>query len=110
MPLTPLLSSVITFNNQTGLAYTIVPTDAGNAVTMNNAAANTVTVPPASQAPIPLGEPIIIQQLGAGQITVTPGAGVTINSASTTKTRAQYSIVTIVQESLNVWSLTGDFA
>jgi hypothetical protein len=110
MPLTSTASGNLTFNNQTVAAYTLQTTDAGNAVTMNNAAANTLTVPPASQAAIAIGAPIVIQQLGAGQTSIAAGAGVTIRTASTLNARAQYSVLTLVQESINNWTLTGDFA
>lgn len=62
------------------------------------------------------GECIHVKQDGAGQITFTAGAGVTIDVASTVKkTRAQNSVVTLMKEddsrqANQVWLLFGDFA
>lgn len=67
-------------NTQTGTSYTFVAADAANIVTLNNAAAITVTVPPNSSVAFPIGTQIDVVQLGAGKVTLAQGAGVTINS------------------------------
>jgi len=67
------------FNAQTGTTYTLVLTDASRTVTMNNAAANTMTIPPNSSVAFPTGTRILITQIGAGSTTIAEGAGVTIN-------------------------------
>ncbi len=73
-------TDVFTINEQTGTAYTLVGGDTGKLVKMTNAAANTVTVPPSSSVNFDIGTTINVVQYGAGQTTLTPGAGVTIYS------------------------------
>lgn len=66
-------------NTQTGTSYTLVKEDAGKVVRMNNAAANTVTVPPNSSVGFPLGTRIPVRQVGAGTTSLVAGSGVTLN-------------------------------
>ena len=47
---------------------------------MDNAAANTLTVPPNSSVAFPVGTSIPIRQAGAGQTTIVAGSGVAITS------------------------------
>lgn len=109
-------SSPPAVNAQTGTTYTLALTDAPSSsanqgvVTMSNASANTLTVPPNSSVAFPVGTVIQVIQLGAAQTTVAAGSGVTINTASTLKTRAQYSCLVLTQVAANVWVLGGDFA
>ena len=65
-------------NPQTGTTYTLTSADNGIVVTLSNASAITVTVPSG------LGENFTctLWQIGAGQVSVTPGSGVTLNSYS----------------------------
>ena len=62
----------------------------------------------------PVGAQLNFVQLGAGQVTFTQGAGVTIVStgatASAPVTRAQYSSATAIQVSTNTWLVAGDIA
>jgi len=67
-------------NEQTGTTYTLALTDDGKLVEMNNASANTLTVPPNSSVAFPVGSQILVLQTGAGQTTLVAGAGVTVNS------------------------------
>lgn len=95
-------------NAQTGTTYTLVLTDGGEVVECANAAAITVTVPPNSSVAFPIGTIIEIDQTGAGQVTISPGAGVTINNSSSNTTRVQWSAVRLRKRATNSWSLTGD--
>lgn len=100
----------VTINTQTA-SYTAVLTDDAKVVEMNVATANTFTVPPNSSVAFPNGTQIDVVQYGAGQVTVTPGAGVTIRSAGAlTKTRVQYSGVTLYKRGTDEWVLNGDIA
>lgn len=100
-----------TFNNQTGTSYTLALTDNGKIVGLNNAAAITLTVPPDSTTDFPIGAEITIVQDGAGQVTVAPGSGVTINSAGGLLSLAsQHSAATLIKRSANTWLLIGDLA
>jgi len=98
-------------NAQTGTTYTLVLTDVAKIVTLSNAAAITLTVPPESSVAWPTGTTIVLAQLGAGTVTVAAGAGVTINSAgSALDIGEQYGIVTLVKTGTNTWLLFGNLA
>jgi len=104
--------STLAFNAQTGTTYTLVAADSANKwVTCSNAAAITVTVPPSV---FTTGNTINVQQIGAGQVTFSQGAGVTITSTGATSTapklRAQYSACTIVCTASNTFTIVGDLA
>ncbi len=105
---------VLPVDVQTGTAYTLALTDAPAAngyqgiVTMNNAAANTVTVPPNSSVAFPVGTQVQVVQLGAGQTAVAAGAGVTVSNPSSLTARAQYSTLVLTQVAANLWVLGGD--
>lgn len=88
--------------------YTLVATDNGTIVEGTKATAQTVTIPPNASVPFPIGTTITIVQMGAGQITLTPGAGVTIRTARTLTTRALYSAVQIYKRGTNEWVASGD--
>lgn len=99
----------ITFNRRTA-NYTLVLADVdGNTwVEMNVAGANTLTVPPHSSVAAPLGKTVLFSQYGAGQVTLTPGSGVTLRTASSLTTRAQYSSCGMTQVASNEWYVFGD--
>jgi hypothetical protein len=103
--------TTLSFNAQTGTTYTLDIADLGKMVTLSNASGITLTVPPSVFAS---GNQINIQQLGAGQVTLAQGAGVTITStgatASAPKLRAQYSAATIICTANNVFTVIGDLA
>jgi hypothetical protein len=87
----------LTLNAQTGTTYTAVAGDSGKLVTLSNASAITVTLPPSVYA---AGEQINFVQLGAGQVTFSQGSGVTIVStgatASAPKISKQYAAATVI--------------
>ena len=93
-------------NAQTGTSYTLVLTDAGKQVTMSNASASTLTVPPNSSVAFDVGVRIQIIQLGAGAVTLTAGAGVTISSASTSLAMVQNQTAPLIQQATNTWIAT----
>jgi hypothetical protein len=101
-------------NAQTGTTYTTVLADNGKLTTLTNAAAIAVTIPPNSSVAYPVGAQINMAQLGAGQVTVSGGSGVTVVSTGATatspKARAQYSTLTAVQTSTDNWLIMGDIS
>lgn len=100
--------TAITTNTQTA-SYVLVLTDAGVMVEMNVASGNTLTVPPNSSVPFPVGTVIGWRQYGAGQITLTPGSGVTIRaSGSKLKSAAQYSEGAFTKRATDEWVAAGD--
>lgn len=100
--------AVSTLNAQSGTTYTFVLADAGKLATFTNGSAVTATVPPSSSIAYDVGTHIDLVQLGAGQVTVAPGSGVTINGASGLKTRVQYSAATLIKVGTDSWILIGD--
>ena len=80
-------------------------------VRANSASALTFTIPPNSSVAFPIGTSIVMDQEGAGQLTVAAGAGVTLQKAgATSNTRAQFSVLAITQLATDIWMLTGDTA
>jgi len=101
----------LAINAQTGTTYTLVLADQTKIVEMNNASANTLTVPPNSSVAYPTGTQIIVLQTGAGQTSIAAGSGVTINSASSKlKLTGQWSACTLIKRATNTWVLVGDIA
>lgn len=95
--------SLVDINSQTGTTYTLVLTDAGKDVQASNAAAITLTIPPNSSAAFSVGTCICISQWGAGTITITAGAGVTILAAFGATTTAQYDGRVIEKVATDTW-------
>ena len=104
----------LTLNAQTGTTYTTVLADNGKLVTLSNASPITLTVPLNSSVAYATGAIINIQQIGAGQVTVVGASGVTLTStgatATTPKTRAQYSAASIIKTGTDSWTVIGDIA
>jgi C4-dicarboxylate-specific signal transduction histidine kinase len=104
-----LATAMIAINAQTGTTYTTVLTDDGKLITCSNAAAIALTIPPNSSVAYGIGTQINIAQLGAGTVTITAGAGVTLNSAGAKlKTDAQYAVATCVKTDTNTWFVVGN--
>lgn len=108
---TVTLRQKLAFNAQTTTGYTLVVGDLNQLVTLNNASSINLTVPPSVFS---AGDVINIAQIGAGQVTLLQGSGVTINStgASSTspKTRARYSAASIVCTTANTFLTIGDIS
>jgi hypothetical protein len=105
-------SAALSFNAQTGTTYTLVATDADNKlVTMSNASAITLTVPPSV---FTTGQQINVASIGAGLTTFAAGAGVTITSTGATsaapKLRAQQSACTVICTASNTFLIVGDLS
>ena len=97
-------------------SYTAVLANNGQVVTMNNASANTFSIPTNASVQFPIGTQINVLQIGAGQTTiqaVTSGT-TTIQStgatAATPKLRAQYSAATCLKAGTDLWYVFGDIA
>jgi hypothetical protein len=104
-----MATAMIALNAQTGTSYTTVLTDDGKLVTLDNGSAITLTIPPNGTVAYGIGTQINLMQLGAGQVTITPGAGVTIRSAgSKLKTSAQYAVATCVKIASDTWVAVGN--
>jgi hypothetical protein len=97
-------------------SYTAVLANNGQLVTMNNASANTFSIPTDASVAFPDGTQITVLQIGAGQTTiqaVTAGT-TTINStggtANAPKLRVRYSSATCIKLSANNWVVMGDIS
>lgn len=88
--------------------HTLELSDAGCYLRMNAAGAKAFTVPPNASVAFPTGTVMQLRQVGAGQVTITAGVGVTINTPETLKCRKQGSTVSIVKVGTNEWDITGD--
>lgn len=86
-------------NAQTGTTYTLVVGDAGKTVTLSNAAAVAVTLPQDSVANLPTGAVVNFYNLGAGTVTISAGAGATLQGGSLTA--AQYGYAAVIKLSAN---------
>jgi hypothetical protein len=103
-----LVLNSIAFNAQTGTTYTLVGTDIYKLVTLNNAAAITLTVP---SGVFTTGQYINVQQTGAGQVTIQGDGTSTITAASNTssapKIAAQYNAAGIICTGTNTFTVVG---
>jgi hypothetical protein len=107
--------AAVTLRAVTTTSDTFVLADLRNKlVTYANAAAIAVTIPLNSSVAFPIGTSINIAQTGAGQVTVSGAAGVTIRStgasATTPKTRVIYSAITCIKIATDEWLCVGDIA
>ena len=104
-------TAMIALNAQTGTSYTAVLGDDGKLVTCDNASAIALTIPPNSSVAFGIGTQINVMQLGAGQVTITAGAGVTLRSAGTRlKTNGQYAVATCCKIATDTWVVIGNLA
>lgn len=94
-------------NAQTGTNYTLVLSDADKFITMTNASASTLTIPLNSAEAFPVGTQIEGAQLGAGQVTITPTGGVTINAVPGLKVAAQYGTFGLRKLATDTWLAYG---
>jgi hypothetical protein len=97
-------------------SYTAVLANNGQVVTMDNASANTFSIPTNASVAFPIGTQINVLQIGAGQTTiqaVTSGT-TTIQSTGATaaapKLRARYSAATCLKAGTDLWYVFGDIA
>ena len=103
------VGNIAGFNTQTGTTYTLVAGDLSDIVTLNNASAITLTVPPSVFS---ANDQIHVVQYGAGQVTFAQGAGVTILSTGATTTapklRTNKSAATVICTASNTFLIVGD--
>jgi hypothetical protein len=103
------VGNIAGFNTQTGTTYTLVAGDLSEIVTLDNASAITLTVPPSVFS---ANDQIHAVQYGAGQVTFAQGAGVTIFSAgassSAPKLRTNKSAATVICTASNTFLIVGD--
>jgi len=96
-------------NTQTGTSYTLVLSDEGKIVEMDNGSANTLTIPANSSVAFPTGTIINVSQYGAGTTTIEGDTGVTLNGTSggSGDVSAQYGGVALYKRGTDEWIAQG---
>lgn len=95
--------AIPTYNNQTGTSYTFVLADTGKVVTASNASAVTFTIPPQSSVVWTDSTSLRVTNLGAGNLTIAGGSGVTVTNSSASI--GQYQSATIIRTGSNAWTV-----
>lgn len=91
--------------------HTLALADAGTMIKLSHATAIALTIPTNATVAFPIGTQILLTQAGAGQATISPASGVTVNSAeSATLTRVQHSVAGLIKTGTDEWLLFGDVA
>lgn len=104
-------ANALTTVNSQATAYTLVLGDGGALVEMTGASAVALTVPPNSSVAFPVGTTVVVRQYGAGQVTLTAGAGVTIRSrGGALKLAGQYAECTLSKRGTDEWVASGDLS
>jgi len=99
---------VTTINAQTGTTYTLTSTDAGRLVTLTNTDPITVEVPPDATT-IDIGSSVEIAQMGAGQVTLAPGSGVTLVSFGNALTTSGLGATAVLTKTAaDTWLVRGN--
>lgn len=92
-------------------AYIFALLDAGKSVVHTVAGAHTWIIPPNSFTAFPLGTTIVLNNTGAGVVTIAPDIGVTLRlgGAGTTGNRSlsQHGLATIYKASTDIWYISG---
>jgi hypothetical protein len=97
-------------------SYTAVLANNSQVVTMNNASANTFSIPTNASVAFPIGTQINVLQIGAGQTTiqaVTSGTTSILSTGATAaapKLRARYSMATCIKSATDTWYVIGDIS
>src|SRR3990167_2152517 len=91
-------------STQSGTSYTAVLADANTYIQFTNGAAVAFTIPPNASVAFEIGTVIAIEQNGAGVVTFTAGAGVTLNSrGGLVATAGQYAVAQAKKVATNTW-------
>lgn len=92
-------------NTQTGTTYLLTTGDNGRAITLNNASPITVAIP----SGLPVGYNVVLVQIGTGQVSLSAGVGVTVNSdGGKTKIASQYSSASLLSYASNIFNFSGN--
>ena len=106
----------LTVNAQTGTTYTAVKADGLNAiVTMDNAAANTFSIPTDATYNFPIGTTLVVYQKGVGITTiqaVTSGTTTVVSAGAVAAAPvlARYKAAAAIKLAANNWTVVGGIA
>ncbi len=99
----------LVLSSQGGSSYSFVLGDANQYISFTGTC--TATVQPNGTVAFPVGTTLTLEQSGSGAVTISAGAGVTINSAGNLfKTNGQWAVVELVKKATNTWTLFGNLA
>lgn len=98
------VASINTYDNASA-SYTLLLTDSSKYIRFTDGGAVGVTVPPNSTAAFAVGTEITIVNTGGGNLTITPGGGVTVNAVTNPLT-VTHSQATLKKVDTDEW----DFA
>lgn len=88
-------------------SYTLLTADAGKMIAMNKSTAQTVTIN--GSLDLAVGQRIDVIQTGAGQVTFSASSA-TVNGTPGLKTRAQYSVASVIATGTDTYVVFGDLA
>lgn len=88
---------------------TLSISDANSIISANSSSNITVTIPPNSSVPFPIGTQIIIVQTGTGSVTLLNGSGVSSNKGGASLS-TRYSSFLLIKVGINSWSANGDIS
>ena len=103
-------TTTVSYNQQTGTAYTLALSDRDKIVELSNASAISLTIPLNSSVAFPVGSSVTIVQTGAGQVTVSGAGGVTVNSNPGLKLSGQWATAVLVKRATDTWLMMGNTA
>jgi hypothetical protein len=104
-----LSNSLITVNAQTGTAYTPGTAQVGQLTTLNNAAAQTITIPANATTAFAIGDQLNFMNLSTGTATFVAGGTAVIRSAGTKlKLADQYAVCTVLKIDTDAWVMVGN--
>ena len=96
----------LTIFTLSGASETNIAAHNNNKVNMTNSGANTFTIDPGIMVE---GDQMLVEQKGTGKTTIAPGATVTLNaSGGLLSSLSQYSVITIIHEGSNVYTIGGE--
>jgi hypothetical protein len=93
-----------------GTSRTLSIIDAGNYIRFTSGAGVGVTIPPAADVTLAIGTTVAFEQVGAGLVTVAPGAGVVLNCAAThlPVTNGQFAVAQVKKVAADEWTIFGN--
>ena len=100
-------NALIEFNVQFG-TYTLVLSDAGKMVEINDAGPSNLLVPLNSAVAFPIGTQILFSQAGAGEVTVKFTGGTLLSEGTKLTTVGQYALGTLIKKSTDIWYVSGN--
>lgn len=100
-------SATLTIDSQSS-SYTLILSDQSKMIEINSSSATSLVIPTNASVAFPIGTNIVILQSGTGQITVSGQAGVTVNATPGLKTRAQWSLLSLIKRGTDLWVVAGD--